>query len=54
MNAHTEQKIKAIADECFSVMPDWDELMMFVQLASGVLEKDADDWYEKTLWENRK
>ena len=50
---HNEQKIKAIADECFSVLPDMDELMLFLQLASKVLEKDADEWYENTLWENK-
>lgn len=54
MIEHNKQKIKEIANECFSVMPDWNELMMFVQLVSLVLEKDADEWYEKTLWEEKK
>lgn len=54
MLVHNKQKIKDIADVCFSVMPDWDELMQFLQLAGPILQKDADEWYEKTLWEKRK
>jgi len=53
MLPHNEQKIKDIADECFSVMPDWKELMLFLKLASKVVEKDADEWYEKALWEDK-
>lgn len=53
MLPHNEQKIKDIADECFSVRPDWNELMLFLQMASKVVEKDADEWYEKILWENK-
>lgn len=53
-NQHLRQKLKAIADECFSVSPDWNELMLFLELGSEVLSKDADEWYEKTLWEEKK
>jgi hypothetical protein len=53
-NDQLKQKLKAIADECFSVTPEWDELMLFLELGSKVLTKDADEWYEKTLWQDKK
>lgn len=42
-NEQLKQKLKAIADECFSVTPDWNELMLFLELGSKVLTRDADE-----------
>lgn len=52
-NEHLKQKLKSVADECFSVTPDWDELMLFLELGSKILTKDADEWYEKSLWKEQ-
>ena len=49
-NERLKQKLKALVDECFSVAPDWNELMMFLEYGSEILEEDANEWYEKTLW----
>jgi len=49
-----EQKLKDIADVCFSSMPPMDELMQFINMACKVLDKDADEWYEKALWGEKK
>jgi hypothetical protein len=53
-NEQLKQKLQAIADECFSMIPDWNELMLFLELASKELDRDADEWYEKTLWQDKK
>jgi len=53
-NERLRQKLKALADECFSVTPDWNELMMFLQYGSEILEEDADEWYDKTLWQDKR